>query len=149
MKNFNWEDFKYKAIAVRCNTEEKAKDFLEECYREGIKFEVGRKRSRAVEGTNSWKWNREETSYYCLNSTKLKHDHNLLVRHAGYKIIDWEIDKTKETIFKTKEITLNTEDVEELADHLVEHASYAFETQDRELLEKVILDYIDMKLREQ
>ena len=35
---FNWEDFKNGKIAVHCDTEEKAKDFVKECYKYGIKW---------------------------------------------------------------------------------------------------------------
>ena len=35
---FNWEDFKNDKIAVHCDTEEKAKDFVQECYKYGIKW---------------------------------------------------------------------------------------------------------------
>ncbi|WP_294168481.1 hypothetical protein [uncultured Clostridium sp.] len=48
-----------------------------------------------------------------------------------------------------KEIEEANKDMSEFADYLIENASYAFETQDRELLEKVLLNYIDMKLKEQ
>lgn len=48
-----------------------------------------------------------------------------------------------------KEIEEANKDMSEFVDYLIENASYAFETQDRELLEKVLLNYIDMKLKEQ
>ena len=48
-----------------------------------------------------------------------------------------------------KEIEEANKDMSEFADYLIENASYSFETQDRELLEKVLLNYIDMKLKEQ
>ena len=35
---FNWEGFKNGKIAVHCDTEEKAKDFVKECYKYGIKW---------------------------------------------------------------------------------------------------------------
>lgn len=63
-------------------------------------------------------------------------------KSKGMKIIEWEIDKIKE-------IEEDNKDMSEFADYLIENASYAFETQDRELLEKVLLNYIDMKLKEQ
>ena len=43
MKNFNWEDFKNGKIAVHCDTEEKAKDFLKECEKQEIKWVCGDK----------------------------------------------------------------------------------------------------------
>lgn len=47
-----------------------------------------------------------------------------------------------------KEIEEANKDMSEFADYLIENASYAFETQDRELLEKVLLDYVEKKLEE-
>ena len=35
---FNWEGFKNGKIAVHCDTEEKAKDFVKKCYKYGIKW---------------------------------------------------------------------------------------------------------------
>lgn len=35
---FNWEDFKNGKISVYCDTEEKAKDFMEECDKQGLKW---------------------------------------------------------------------------------------------------------------
>lgn len=41
MKDFNWESFKENRIAVHCDTEEKAKDFLKECDKRGINWSNG------------------------------------------------------------------------------------------------------------
>lgn len=95
MKNFNWEEFKKGNIAVHCDTEEKAKDFLEKCDTKGIKFKV---RNRTTEGTNSWKWYEEQT-IYCINNNKLLYSSYLERRAIGYKIIEWEIDTMKELKF--------------------------------------------------
>lgn len=98
MKNFNWEEFKRGNIAVHCDTEAKAKDFLEKCDTKGIKFKA---RNRTTEGTNSWKWYKEQT-IYCINNNKLLYS-SYLERRArraiGYKIIEWEIDTMKELTF--------------------------------------------------
>ena len=138
MEKFNWEEFKLGRVAIHCDTEEKAKDFLEKCDTKGIKFKV---RNRITEGTNSWKWYKEQT-IYCINNNKLLYSSYLERRAIGYKIIEWEINEIKE-------IEEANKDMSEFADYLIENASYAFETQDRELLEKVLLNYIDMKLKEQ
>ena len=34
----DWEEFKKGKIAVHCDTEEKAKDFVDKCYEKGISF---------------------------------------------------------------------------------------------------------------
>ncbi|MGN1029754.1 MAG: hypothetical protein ACI4P7_06635 [Bacilli bacterium] len=104
MKNFNWEEFKRGNIAVHCDTEEKAKDFLKECDTKGIKFKV---RNRTTEGTNSWKWYKEQT-IYCINNNKLLYSSYLERRAIGYKIIEWEIDTMKE--LKSLEVMANIEE---------------------------------------
>ena len=58
-------------------------------------------------------------------------------------------DRYNELINLKLESEATNKDMSEFADYLIENASYAFETQDRELLEKVLLNYIDMKLKEQ
>lgn len=94
MKNFNWEEFKKGNIAVHCNTEEKAKDFLKECDREGITWQRG----QYTHEFTKWDIFKEGTSYsFFINGiaiTRLDLD-----KTQGYKIIEWEIDTMKELTF--------------------------------------------------
>lgn len=94
MKNFNWEAFKRGDIAVHCNTEEKAKDFLKECDREGITWQRG----QYTHEFTKWDIFKEGTSYsFFINGiaiTRLDLD-----KTQGYKIIEWEIDTMKELTF--------------------------------------------------
>ena len=137
MKRFNWIDFKLGRVAIHCDTEEKAKDFLEKCDTKGIKFKV---RNRTTEGTNSWKWYKEQTTYY-INNQKILYSSYVKKKSDRILIIEWEIDTIKE-------IEEANKDMSEFAYYLIENASYAFETQDRELLEKVLLDYVEKKFEE-
>ena len=56
---FNWEDFKSGKIGVHCDTEDKAKDFVKECYEHGIKWEFSK------ENETHWKQYKEDTTYMC------------------------------------------------------------------------------------
>ena len=49
---FNWEDFKNGKIAVHCDTEEKAKDFVKECYKHGLKWRYGSENNTYWENVN-------------------------------------------------------------------------------------------------
>lgn len=94
MKNFNWEAFKRGDIAVHCNTEEKAKDFLKECDKNDIKWETGEYTHEFTE----WNKHKKETSYsnYIKGIVIARLD---LDKARGYKIIKWEIDGMKELTF--------------------------------------------------
>ena len=56
---FNWEDFKNGKIAVHCDTEEKAKDFVKECYKYGIKWLC-----EANDDATFWKKYENDTFYF-------------------------------------------------------------------------------------
>ena len=99
MKNFNWEEFKRGNIAVHCDTEEKAKDFLEKCDEQGMgtmKF-------------NCWEIAKEYTSYSCmLMYGCIGYAHCEFHKSKGMKIIEWEIDTMKE--LKSLEVMANIEE---------------------------------------
>lgn len=59
MKDFDWEKFKKGKIAVHCDAEEKAKDFLKECYDYGIKW------FPPDENDTCWEEYKENTYYGC------------------------------------------------------------------------------------
>lgn len=94
MKNFNWEEFKRGNIAVHCDTEEKAKDFLKKCDKEGIRWNTGEYTHEFTE----WNKHKKETSYshYIKGIVIARLD---LDKARGYKIIEWEIDTMKELTF--------------------------------------------------
>ena len=100
MKNFNWEEFKRGNIAVHCDTEEKAKDFLKKCDKEGIRWQRG----QYTHEFTKWDIFKEGTSYsFFINGiaiTRLDLD-----KTQGYKIIEWEIDTMKE--LKSLEVMVN------------------------------------------
>lgn len=103
MKNFNWEAFKRGDIAVHCDTEEKAKDFLKKCDKEGIRWNTGEYTHEFTE----WNKHKKETSYsYFIKGivmTRLDLD-----KEQGLKIIKWEIDTMKE--LKSLEVIANIEE---------------------------------------
>ena len=84
----NWDEFRNKKVAVWCDTEEKAKEFLKECYERKLKWFDGSL-------DTCWKTNKENTCYeyigklvYC---SKLHYEE----KEEGYKIIKWESEKMK------------------------------------------------------
>lgn len=97
MKNFNWEEFKNGEIAVHCDTEEKANNFLNECDKQGIAWNDGDKTTEI----NCWFWHKKNTSYACsFGKSKLVFDFLEYHKDKGLEIIKWEIDKMKELTFK-------------------------------------------------
>ncbi len=60
---FDWSAFKSGKIAVHCDTEEKAMEFLKECDEQGIKWCTG---TRTVEQESTrWRIFKQDTSYGC------------------------------------------------------------------------------------
>lgn len=97
MKNFNWEEFKNGEIAVHCDTEEKANNFLNECDKQGIAWTDGDKTTEI----NCWFWYKKDTSYACSEGkSKLTFESLEHYKDKGLEIIKWEIDKMKELTFK-------------------------------------------------
>lgn len=97
MKNFNWEEFKNGEIAVHCDTEEKANDFLKECNKQGITWTDGDKTTEI----NCWFWYEKDTSYACRDGkSKLTFEFLKHYKDKGLETIKWEIDKMKELTFK-------------------------------------------------
>lgn len=56
---FNWEDFKNGKIAVRCDTEEKANEFIKQCYKHGMSWRY------SCTNDINWKWYTKYTYYKC------------------------------------------------------------------------------------
>lgn len=97
MKNFNWEEFKNGEIAVHCDTEEKANNFLNECDKQGIAWTDGDKTTEI----NCWLLYKKNTSYVCsFEKSKLEFGFLEYNKDKGLEIIKWEIDKMKELTFK-------------------------------------------------
>ena len=92
---FDWDRFKNGEIAVHCDTEEKAKDFLEECDKEGIKW-LGRDKS--IHHTN-YEVFYDITCYYAgkcgLTYCDISH-----FKSKGIEIIKWEIKEMQEKTFR-------------------------------------------------
>lgn len=94
---FDWDRFKNGKIAVHCDTEEKANDFLKECNKQGITWTDGDKTTEI----NCWFWYEKDTSYACRDGkSKLTFEFLKHYKGKGLEIIKWEIDKMKELTFK-------------------------------------------------
>ena len=95
MKNFNWENFKNGKIAVHCDTEEKAKDFLKECEKQGMKWVCG---DKATHHTR-YKRYKEKTAYK-KDFYGIRYCDYEIYKERGTKIIKWEIETMEELTFK-------------------------------------------------
>lgn len=92
MKDFNWERFKENRIAVHCDTEEKAKDFLQECDKRGIVWADGI--SPASESNYEKYKNKTCYNYYPSNTIQgLRYDEIDFFKEYDYDIIEWEIEE--------------------------------------------------------
>jgi len=92
MKKFNWEEFKNtdNKIAVRCETEEQAEDFLKQMHEHGMKWNRG---NSYLEYTH-WEFYKIETAY---NNTG-KYCFSEWYRKLNYTILEWEDYMEKEFI---------------------------------------------------
>lgn len=80
---FNWNRFKRGEIAVHCNTDEKAKDFLEKCKSREITWGYGYKSTKTL-----WHLFKEKTIYTCKKS-ELKLGSRLGISKK-IEIVKWE-----------------------------------------------------------
>lgn len=96
MQKFNWEDFENGKIAVNCDTEENAENFIEICLLRGLKW------VNCKDGIYTyWKNHKENTAYCCFR---------------GFKDIGYSNKK----YYKTKGITvLKFEDIFKIEEKLV------------------------------
>ena len=72
---FNWEDFKNDKIAVHCDAEEEAKEFIKQCYKHGIKWHYG------DENNTHWEDVDEKIYYECDGE---------YIYYTRYGNFDWE-----------------------------------------------------------
>lgn len=93
---FDWDRFKNKEFVVNCDTEEKAKDFLDECSRKGMTWGNG---DSLLDKTN-WENYKESTYYVFYESKKIYFGNIDWDEVKNIKSIKWEIDNMKELTFK-------------------------------------------------
>ncbi len=103
---FNWDEFRNEKVAVWCDTEEKAKEFVEECFKRDISYFD---RSKETD----W-YNYKENMCYCIIGSNLCYGSKSLFIGDGYKIIKWESGYTEFTFqeviarIKEGEVYVNT-----------------------------------------
>ncbi len=87
---FNWDEFRNGKVAVNCDTEEKAREFIKECHERGMKWFF------STVNETEWSKYKESTCYsYSLNSEDLKFGHKSKFEAVDYKIIKWESENMK------------------------------------------------------
>ncbi|NFT02247.1 hypothetical protein FDF18_02710 [Clostridium sporogenes] len=85
---FDWEGFKNNDFAVLCDTEEKAKDFLKECYKRGLSWSDG----KSAENYIYYKGYDTCYTYNFNNWEHLQYSSKSFYLDNGYKVIEWEIE---------------------------------------------------------
>lgn len=85
---FNWDEFRNGKVAVNCDTEEKAKEFLKECYERKLKWFDGSL-------DTCWKINKENTCYEYIGKLVYCSKSHYEEKEEGYKIIKWESENMK------------------------------------------------------
>ncbi len=86
---FNWDEFRNEKVTVWCDTEEKAKEFVEECFKRDISYFD---RSKETD----W-YNYKENMCYCIIGSNLCYGSKSFFIGDGYKIIKWESGYTEFT----------------------------------------------------
>ncbi len=87
---FNWDEFKNRKVAVNCDTEEKAREFIKECFERGMKW------SNFTESKTMFDWYKRDTCYeYKIYENRLMYSDEKYYKNNGYKIIKWESEKMK------------------------------------------------------
>lgn len=71
---FTWEDFENNKIAVHCKTKEEAKEFIKQCYKNGLKWRC------SDENTTYWEDAGERIYYQCSG------------KHIYYGNLDWGLN---------------------------------------------------------
>lgn len=85
MKSFSWYKFNYENIAVHCETEELAKDFLNECKKHNLNTWANGEKVNP----NKTYWNRYKCdTCYSYNGT-FQYSNTGFYENNGYKIIEW------------------------------------------------------------
>lgn len=118
----DWDRFKNGKIAVHCDTEEKANDFLKECNKQGITWTDGDKTTEI----NCWFWYEKDTSYACSDGkSKLTFEFLEHYKDKELEIIKWEIDKMKELTFKEVIANIKEGEVWESEEKIIQKISCA------------------------
>lgn len=82
--SFDWEGFKAGKFAVHCDTEEKAKAFLNKCAEQGIKWNGG----EDIHTETLWKYYKHNTCYRC-DEENLWYSPKWWYKKQGIKIIPY------------------------------------------------------------
>lgn len=99
MNKFDWEKFINERVAVNCRTEEAAKEFIEECYKRGMKF-----RTETITNT-FYKYYKEETAYTFnfKGNGFMQYANTYWYKKEGCEIVEYTSEK-KQTEFTFQEV---------------------------------------------
>lgn len=85
---FDWEGFRNNEFVVLCNTEEKAEDFLKECYKKGMYW-------ASSKTTALFKYCKDNDTCYSYNfndNNHIQYSRKSFYLDKGYKVIEWKIE---------------------------------------------------------
>lgn len=103
---FNWDEFRNEKVAVWCDTEEKAREFVKECYKRGIYWK------NFAEPKTMFDWYKENTCYNYetdVQKNTLMYADKPYYKSNGYKIIKWESENMK---FKVGDKVISSKDTQ-------------------------------------
>lgn len=92
---FDWDRFKNGEIAVHCDTEGKANDFLKQCEQRSIMWVGGDKAT----DHNNYSFMNTRTCYYGRKN-KLTYCNTEYFRMRDVEVVKWEVKEVKELTFK-------------------------------------------------
>lgn len=100
MNNFNWEEFKNGGVAIWCNTEDLAKDFITKCYERNMKWKNYGSNMEWIEITEFEKnkttfyYEYEDNTCYIFDNVqgRLLYTRVGYCKNSNYKIIEWVKD---------------------------------------------------------
>jgi len=88
---FNWDEFRNEKVAVNCDTEEKAREFIKECHLRNLRWEFSRDNV-----TNYHVYNSKTCfSFGFANKGVIEFSSFSFYKQKGYKIIKWESEKNE------------------------------------------------------
>ncbi|HBJ1682552.1 TPA: hypothetical protein LA747_003482 [Clostridium botulinum] len=146
---FNWEGFKNNEFVVLCDTEEKAEDFLKECYKRGMYW-------ASSKTTALFKYCEDNDTCYSYNfndNNHIQYSRKSFYLDKGYKVIEWEIENKIDydreyDIYEVMEFPEGTELLYKNKHYKIKDEELYFVDKNREFIsQKSLKDILTMKFK--
>ena len=92
MRDFDWNDFIKNKVAVKCDTEEKAKDFLSECHKRGFRWIPNKIAVDVTSDVTFWEKKKERTCYEYSKEYGGFAYGTMEVGYVKHRLVEWVID---------------------------------------------------------